>query len=67
MSTDPHGVLPGEDEVVSMARQIVTLIEPLGEVEQHAALEMADTLRAYRRITRSEAERVSPGESAAPV
>jgi hypothetical protein len=36
------------EQVFSKAKEIAALIEPLGDLEQHAALEMADIIRAYR-------------------
>ena len=40
-------------QVERTAKQIVKLIEPLGDLEQHAALQMAETIRAYTQVSRS--------------
>lgn len=46
----------GFDEVISTAKQIVALIEPLGHFEQQAALGLAEVLRDYRGAIRYLAE-----------
>lgn len=39
------------DKIIDKANEVLALIEPLGELERHAVLEMADVLRAYRRAS----------------
>jgi hypothetical protein len=45
-----------DTDIVAVAREIVNLIQPLGELEQKAALEIADTLRAYKSATVAQAQ-----------
>lgn len=40
-----------EEQLFQKAQEVVSLIEPLGEIEQQAVLELADTLRGYKRVT----------------
>ena len=42
-----------EEQVITVARQIVDLISSLDDLEQKAVLEMADTLRAYKTASRA--------------
>jgi|GEM_PF-4447801 len=41
------------EQVERTAKQITELIEPLGDLEQHAALQMAETIRAYQQVSRT--------------
>ena len=45
--------MQAENEIFNKAQKIVALIEPLGDLEQCAALEIAETMRAYRQVSRS--------------
>lgn len=50
-------------ELISKAREVIALIEPLGPYEQQAVLELAETLRGYRRVNLALAENQHHGQT----
>ena len=51
------------DEILQTAKRVAALIESLGQPEQQAVLELAETLRGYRQVSLALAERPAPTAS----